>query len=839
MNETSLENYQKHVSARLKELSRYLRCYAKGDFAESIPIPDEDDQFASLFAEVNKMIGSVEETIEEQEQAITERKRAEEALRKSEMNLAKAQRIAHLGNWDWDVKGNILTWSDEVYRIFGVDNDFELTFQGISEMIHPDDLEQNQAFIKQLFQEKDSTAIDFRIIRPDGEIVHIHQTAEVQRDDVGNPERIFGIMQDITEQKQAEEALRESEEKFRSLFNQSPLGIYIHDLEGQIINVNPTACKQLRYAEKELVKLSVFDLHPRSDDSINLPKDEILKLWKSWKPGDVHTISAEHQRKDGTIFLAEISTSVVQFGEKRVILALVRDITERKRVEEALEESNQRLFTVLNSIDAHIYAADMETYQILFMNAPMREDFGNDLVGKKCWEEFCGEASPCAHCSNDKLIDQDGNPTGVYVWEGQNPITKKWYLNHDRAVKWIDGRLVRLQIATDITERKRAEKALKASETKFREIFNSTSEAIVIHDAETGKMIDCNKMTLEMYGYDSKDEMLSGRIQSFSADRNGFGQKEIRDHISKAVEKGAHTFEWLAKKRNGEEFWVEVSLKSTNIRGEGKILAVARDITERKRAEQILKQHSEKLEEMVTERTQELRDAQEQLIRQEKLAALGKLAGSVSHELRNPLSVINNAVYYLNLRLTDADGDIKQSLEMIDEELQNATKIISDLLDFGRIKTSERTPVNLSKLIRTCLKRNPPPEHITIEVDIPENLPAAFVDGEQIIQVIDNLIANAYEAMPEGGQLSMSSKLHLENRIQIAVRDTGMGIPPENMEKIFEPLFTTKQRGIGLGLAISKSLVEANEGRIEVDSIINVGTTFRVFLPAVSGIGKR
>jgi PAS domain S-box-containing protein len=587
MNEMSLENYQKDVSARLEELSRYLRRYAKGDFAESIPIPDEDDQFASLFADVNEMITSIKETIEEKEQAIITGEKADNALRESEMDLAKAQRIAHVGNWNWDVRGKTLTWSDEIYRILGVDKGFELSFENITSIIHPDDRDRNRAFVGELFKKTEPAEIDFRAIRPDGRLVHIHQTAEVQCDEQGKPQCIFGIMQDVTEQKQAEEALRESEEKFRSLFNQSPLGIYIHNLDGEIINVNPTACKQLRYTQKELVKLSVFDLHPNSEDSINLPKDEILKLWKSWKPGDVYTISADHQRKDGTIFPAEILTSVVQLGEKRVILALVQDITERKRTEE------------------------------------------------------------------------------------------------------------------------------------------------------------------------------------------------------------------------------------------------------------IIRQHSEQLEEMVAERTQDLRDAQEQLIRQEKLAALGKLAGSVSHELRNPLSVINNAAYYLNLKLTDADEDIKQSLEMINEETQNATKIISDLLDFGRIKTSERTPVNLSKLIRTYLKRNPPPEHITIDVDVSEKLPLAFVDGEQIIQVIDNLISNAYEAMPEGGKLSVIGKPFSKNSIQISVRDTGTGIPPENREKIFEPLFTTKPRGIGLGLAITKSLVEANEGQIEVDSEINVGTKFRVFLPTGEVTEKR
>jgi PAS domain S-box-containing protein len=1094
MNEANAENYKKYDSARLRELSRYLRRYADGDYAESIPIPEDEGQFAAVFDELNEMIGGVKETIDEQQRTIRQLQEVDNALRESERNLAKAQRIAKLGNWDWDVQGESLAWSDEVYRVFGVDKDFELTFQGIRDMIHPDDLEQNRAFINQLFEKTDSTAIDFRIIRPDGEIVHIHQTSKVQRDDEGNPERIFGIMQDITEQKQAEKALRENERFLQNLLQVAPMGLGIiadrkfqffnemlcqitgyHESELQDSNARMLYQSQAEYdrvgreKQKQLAESSfaevetqfvrkdgeIIDVMLRSqlfdpsdpskglvsaalditerkqteqalegsildlnlaqkianignwtfDPAIGVPEwsSQVYEIYErdpSLGPPHIDEYKIMYQPDQYQIFSDAIQNAIqhgtpydielelkledktklihaiCQPDEEKtphghVLRGTIQDITEHKRAEVALEESNQRLFTVLNSIDAHIYAADMETYQILFMNAPMQADFGDDLVGKKCWEEFCGEPSPCAHCSNDKLIDQDGNPTGVYVWEGQNPNTKKWYLNHDRAVKWIDGRLVRLQIATDITERVRAEEALRASETKFREIFNSTSEAIVIHDAETGQMIDCNKIALEMYGYDSKDEMLAGRVQDFSADKDGFGQKEILDHISRAVHDGAHTFEWLAKRKNGEAFWVEVSLKSTKIRGEGKILAVVRDVTDRKRVEEALRsseekyrtliessndsifiikkgmiqyvnaallrisgydqeeligqafiefvapeerkkiqgyylkrisgkqapdkyeskaitqsgevipvevsvipiqyegekaeqvvcrdiraqkeaekklqEYSQRLEDLVEERTEELKTAHEKLLRQERLAALGQLAGSVSHELRNPLGVINNAIYYLKMKVSDGDEDIEESLKLIDEETQNATKIISDLLDFGRIQSAQRAPVEISEMVSAVIQRNPPPEQVTVDVDVPKNLPSVFVDGDQLQQVLANLITNAYQAMSssssdgasEGGELSVNSEQWAVDSVQIEVSDTGTGIPPENMDKIFEPLFTTRARGIGLGLAICKKLVEANSGRIEVESEVNEGTKFRVFLPVAKETDKR
>jgi signal transduction histidine kinase len=142
---------------------------------------------------------------------------------------------------------------------------------------------------------------------------------------------------------------------------------------------------------------------------------------------------------------------------KETVEDLNRDIVERKRVEEALKASHETFLTVLDGIDATIYVADMDTYEILFINKHMKDAFRSDLVGQVCWKAFHDGTGPCAHCTNDQLLDSEGNPAGVCVWENKNPITDKWYINYDRAIKWVDGRLVRLQIATDITKIKELE----------------------------------------------------------------------------------------------------------------------------------------------------------------------------------------------------------------------------------------------------------------------------------------------------------------------------------------------------------------------------------------------
>ena len=136
---------------------------------------------------------------------------------------------------------------------------------------------------------------------------------------------------------------------------------------------------------------------------------------------------------------------------------LEKEAIERKRAEEALRESHETLLAVLNSIDADVYASDLKNYQVLFINKHMQESFGKDLVGKHCYRVFRGEKEPCAHCINDRLLDANGEPTGVLVWEDRNPVTKRWYRNRDKAIRWIDGRFVRLQVATDITNLKQAE----------------------------------------------------------------------------------------------------------------------------------------------------------------------------------------------------------------------------------------------------------------------------------------------------------------------------------------------------------------------------------------------
>ncbi|MFA5308863.1 MAG: ATP-binding protein [Dehalococcoidales bacterium] len=248
--------------------------------------------------------------------------------------------------------------------------------------------------------------------------------------------------------------------------------------------------------------------------------------------------------------------------------------------------------------------------------------------------------------------------------------------------------------------------------------------------------------------------------------------------------------------------------------------------------EESQRNYYQQLEKEVDIRTKDLEQVQEKLIRSERLAAVGELASGVGHELRNPLNVIRNCAYLLNLTLTEkSDEEAANTLKVLDKQIDVANKIVTDLLDFTRIRPPAQVKVDLTSLVKESLSLAAPPEQIGIHVNLNGHTPPVRTDPEQMNRVFSNIITNALQAMNgKGGELDIDAAAD-DSFVSISFKDTGCGIPEENINKIFEPLFTTKPKGIGLGLAISRRLVEQNGGKMEVVSQIGQGTTFTVTLP--------
>ncbi len=248
-------------------------------------------------------------------------------------------------------------------------------------------------------------------------------------------------------------------------------------------------------------------------------------------------------------------------------------------------------------------------------------------------------------------------------------------------------------------------------------------------------------------------------------------------------------------------------------------------------AEEALKEYSERLEEKVDERTKELRDAHEQLVRREKLATLGQLAGGLGHELRNPLGAIKNAIYLLNMVVEDPESEVKETIDIIEKEVGVSERIITSLLDFARPRPPSRHMVDINDVVQEAVSRVPVPENVEVVRQLSETLATIPADPTQLTQVFGNLALNAVQAMPDGGRLMVRSEAPSPEWVTVSFIDTGVGIDEETLPKVLEPLFTTKARGIGLGLALTKMLVEAHGGSIDVESELGKGTTFTVNLP--------
>jgi signal transduction histidine kinase len=283
---------------------------------------------------------------------------------------------------------------------------------------------------------------------------------------------------------------------------------------------------------------------------------------------------------------------------------------------------------------------------------------------------------------------------------------------------------------------------------------------------------------------------------------------------------------------DGKDIWVE--LISTPIKDkDGKVVAaleLAVDITERKLLQNKLAEYSQRLEEIVQQRTDQLKKTQAELVKSERLAAIGELAGMVGHDLRNPLSGIKNSAYYMKKKGDQlSPTQAKEMLETIDKCVGYSNKIINDLLDYSREICLVLETASPKKMLDDSLLILGKPDKVEVRTKLYDT-PALIVDQDRIKRVFINLLKNAFDAMPNGGKITVTSR-QVNDNLEIAFSDTGAGISEEVLPKLFTPLFTTKAQGMGFGLAICKRIIEAHRGTIRVETARGQGTTFTLTLP--------
>jgi PAS domain S-box-containing protein len=345
---------------------------------------------------------------------------------------------------------------------------------------------------------------------------------------------------------------------------------------------------------------------------------------------------------------------------------------------------------------------------------------------------------------------------------------------------------------------------LKKSEEKLKSIFSASPDAITATDLN-GKIVECSKQTLKMHGYSSEKELIG---------KNGFMLISKKDHQRAMenlqrtlVEGSTKNVEYTFVTKGGHEFAGELSASLVrDSRGDPRgFVIVTKDITERKQMEQ-------------------------RLLKSERLAAIGELAGMVGHDLRNPLTGIASASYYVKKKLkSKVDSKTREMLELIERDIEASNKIITDLLEYSREMKLELAETDLGSLVRETISSLKVPLSIKIVNSVKSRL-SIEVDEERMRRVFINIIKNAFDAMPKGGTITLKS-VRTDGKVAISISDTGSGMSKETIRKLWTPLFTTKAKGMGFGLAICKRIVEAHRGKITVETAVGKGTTFTITIP--------
>jgi len=639
------------------------------------------------------------------------------------------------------------------------------------------------------------------------------------RDGYGKITYVMGIARDVTERRQVEDALRESEERLRQLIEYAPDAIYVNDLKGNFIDGNKQAENLTGYKRDELIGKSMLKVGLLPKRYVPKAAKALMKnlLGQKTGPDEFELI-----RKDGSQVTVEISTFPVKRGGKTEVIGIVRDITERKKMEEALRESEEKWRSLVKNAPNIIITVDQDG-TILFINRTVPGFSVEETIGTSLYNYI----DPKYHDIVKKTIKQvfqTGESSSFEIVGAGPDGTTSWYETQVGTIKYEGKTISVVLITTDITLRKQMQKKLEEysehleelvqkrteelseSEKRYSVLVEEASDGVVI--IQDGKIIFANRKASEIAGF-SRDEIIGVPFEKLVDERyREITKKRYIERMLGETVPSTYEIEIIAK--TGEGVPIELSSTLIDYLGLPADLAIVRDIRERKRME-------------------------EQRLRLEKLATIGELATMVGHDLRNPLQSIENAAYYLNNELphlspsTPIPQRTMEMLQVINDSVNYADKIIRDLQDYSATKKPILEKTDINAIITETLSQVKAPENVKLITELSQ-LPETNADKDMIKRVFMNLATNGIQAMESRGTLKVSTK-KTKDCVEVSFKDTGIGMSKENMEKIFTPFFTTKAKGMGMGLPICKRFVESHGGTIQVESEVGKGSTFTVKLP--------
>ncbi len=755
---------------------------------------------------------------------VTDRERSEQALRESE------ERFRALSGGAFDgvaihEKGIILEVNGAFDRIFGLEPG-EAIGKPVLDFAAPESRETVRKNVLSGY-DRPYPAVG---LRKDGARVYGELLGRNIRYQ-GRDARVTAI-RDLTKHKRVENELRESEERYRSLIETSPDAITMTDLQGRLIatnreSVRMSGCDSLD--ELLTSRGSAFDLvHPEDRERA------IENAKRTLEEGFVRNVEYRLLRKDGSDFPVELSASTIldAEGKPKAFVSIVRDITERKQTEEALRASEKFSSTLLSSAPHGIIVINPDT-SIQYINPALEELTGysaGEIVGRKApypwWpeetrEKITGELETSMRSGVVRLEERFRKKNGEEVWVE----ISSGRVEQDGKLKYLVSNWA------DITERKRAEQALRESEAKYSSLVEQARDGVVI--VQDGIFKFCNR-AIERIGYAVEDLVGKPFLDFVSVDFKG---QVARAYQARLEGKDApRSYETKVVRPDGSEMDIEVSAAPIEFEGRPAFLGIFRDISERKAAELDKKR------------------LQEQIQHAQKLESLGILAGGIAHDFNNLLmGVLGNASLVL-LDLPEV-SPVRHSVEQIEKTARAAADLTNQMLAYSGKGRFVVEPVDLSRLVEEMagLLKVSISKKVELKFDFDRDLPPVEADAAQLRQVIMNLITNASEAIGDGtgivsvrtGSMQadaaflketyMHDALPPGDYIYLEVSDTGCGIEPQAVGQIFDPFYTTKFTGRGLGLAAVLGIVRGHKGAVRVQSRPGEGTTFRVVFPPAQG----
>ena len=836
------ERMLRRVSSTGLPERRIDSCFVRADgekrwtLLDLVPLRDADD-------ELEFVVGSVLD--------VTERRRAEDAIRRSEAALREAQRLAKVGSFDLDLRTQTSWWSDELFRIYGLraeDLKPEAYQAAFDRLIHPDDREAATSRRARTIREGGATSGHFRIVRPDGAVVHVAAAAEVVRDEAGTPVRFAGAIQDVTAAKRAAQEVTRLRDHFERVVSHIRDALLVVDEAGAVVYANP------RFFE-------LFGLpFGRPDGATLAPLMPVGFLDPTTSHGEPQPSEThepyELRRADGEQLVVEAAVTPVLDGSKQIgKQALFRDVTDRWLSEQALHFlSNRmtrlpaadvftavvhelsRLLDVEGAMVGALVGANRATLRPLgFVRDREVAPATDFLVAGTLWAETlrhpdsvslggsgttlvdCGAAVPLEAQGYGAIVLHDARhePIGVLAVFSPRPLRRP-----DRAATLL--RLFAIPIGAELGRRR--------VQGRFEDFYEHAPDATLILD-ETNTITMANRQSCRLFGC-AREQLLGTNVDRLVPPATRPAHDFFRSRSSSTTKRTRVE----AHRHDGTPFPAEVRYRPMLTEGGNLVVATIRDLSEALQAEQ---------------RRQAL---EAQLLQSQKMEAMGTLAGGIAHDFNNVLATIK-----ANLDLarvgTSRDESVDDLLDQIEAAANHAVALVRRILSFSRKEEAKKVIHSLHRPIdrAVALLRPLLPPTVTLSVATEPTPPRVLGDGTQLQQVIINLGTNAWHALDgKPGRITITqdqvSVVAADNPgllpparyARVVVTDDGHGMDKTILPRIFEPFFTTKPSGVGsgLGLAMVHNIIRDHGGSVTVDSVLGEGTSFTVLLPIASGASE-